>query len=118
MNKTIKLLGVVAILALVGACASLGRQKPIGDGRPTTVVVDNRALLDMDIYVVRSNGQRIRIGFAPSLSKTKLTIPQGIVFGITQVRFLADPVGGRRGPVSEEITVTQGDEVSLMLPPY
>jgi len=118
MNRTFKLFSVVALCAIFAACASLGKQRPVGSTAPTTVIVDNRALLDMNIYIIRSSGQRLRIGLAQSLSKTKLTIPFGIVLGSTQVRFLADPIGGNRGPVSEEITVMEGDEVTLMLPPF
>jgi len=117
MNKTIKLLSVVALCAITAACASLGKQRPATDD-PTTVVVDNRNVLDMNMYIIRSGGQRLRIGTATGLSKTKFTIPRGIVLGSTTVRFLADPIGGSRGPVSEEITMMEGDEVSLMLPPF
>lgn len=118
MNKAIKLIGIAAVCAIFAACASLRGQKPINPRDPTTVIVDNRAVLDMTVYIVRSSGERIRIGMAPSLAKTKLTIPAGIVSGATGVRFLADPIGGSRGPVSEEITVLEGDEVTLMIPPY
>jgi hypothetical protein len=37
--------------------------------------------------------------------------------GITTLRFFADPIGGNRTPVSEEITVQEGDEVGLRIPP-
>lgn len=117
MNKTIRLLSFAALCAIFAACASLGKQNTIAAGEPTTVIVDNRATLDMNIYIVRSSGQRIRIGTATSLSTTKLTIPRGIVMGLTTVRFLADPIGSNRLPISEEITVMEGDEVTLMLPP-
>ena len=117
MNRTIKLLSVAVICAIFAACASMGKQAPAGTGAPTTVIVDNRALLDMNVYVIRS-GQRIRLGLAESLSKTKMTIPPGVVFGSTQVRFLAEPVGSNLRPISEEITVMEGDEITLQLPGY
>jgi hypothetical protein len=117
MNKTIKLLGVAALCAIFAACASLGKQQPSTEN-PTTLVVDNRNILDMNIYIIRDGGQRLRIGTATGLAKTKFTIPRGIVLGSTTVRFLADPIGGPRGPVSEEITMQEGDEVGLMLPPF
>ena len=116
MNGKITLLGLAALCAILAACASVGTQTQSGKQEETIVVVDNRAFLDMTIYVLRS-GQRIRIGQAQSLAKTRLTIPHGIVFGSTQLRFLADPIGSNRTPVSEEITVTEGDEVTLVLPP-
>jgi hypothetical protein len=71
----------------------------------------------MNIYVLRG-GQRIRLGTANGLTKTKLTIPRGIVSGTMTVRFMADPIGSNRTPVSEEISMNEGDEVGLMIPPY
>jgi hypothetical protein len=117
MNKTMKLLGVAALCAIFAACASLGKQQP-STANPTTLVVDNRNIMDMNIYIIRDGGQRLRVGTATGLSKTKFTIPRGVVLGSTTVRFLADPIGGSRGPVSEEITMQEGDEVGLMLPPF
>jgi hypothetical protein len=118
MNRTIKLLGVAALCAIIAACASMGNKNHPAADIPTTLVVDNRNVLDMNIYIIRSGGQRLRVGMATGLSKSKFTIPHGIVFGPTTVRFLADPIGGNRGPISEEITMTEGDEVGLMLPPF
>jgi hypothetical protein len=37
---------------------------------------------------------------------------------LTSLRFLADPIGSNRTPISEEITVEVGDEVVLRIPPY
>ncbi|MEP6507208.1 MAG: hypothetical protein ABJC63_03210 [Gemmatimonadales bacterium] len=117
MNKMMKLFGVAAVCAFFAACASLGKQTQVENGKLTTVVVDNRAVLDMNIYVLRG-GQRIRLGTANGLSKTALTIPRGIVSGTMTVRFLADPIGSNKTPVSEEISVDEGDEVGLMIPPF
>ncbi len=117
MNRTFKLFGIAALCAFVAACASMGRQTPMENSPATTVVVDNRSVLDMTIYIIRG-GQRIRLGNAGGLSRTKLTIPRGVVTGSINVRFLADPIGSSRTPVSEEITMTEGDEVTLMLPAF
>lgn len=117
MNKTIKLLSVAALCAIFAACASLGKQNQV-PYEPTTVIVDNRSIMDMDMYIIRDGGQRLRIGMATGLAKTKLTIPRGIVLGSTTVRFLADPIGANRGPISEEVTMNVGDEITLMLPPF
>lgn len=118
MNKTIKLLSVAALCAIIAACASMGNRSPANTEQQTAVIVDNRAILDMNMYIIRSGGQRLRIGTAPGLTKTRLVIPRGIVLGSTTVRFLADPIGGSRGPVSEEISMDVGDEVGLAIPPF
>ena len=104
----------LAACVVVPACASTGSSA--SRDLPATVVVDNRALLDHTIYVLRG-AQRVRLGVATGLQKTTMTIPAGIVLGATSLRFLADPIGGTRNPVSEEINITPGDEIGLTIPP-
>ncbi len=83
---------------------------------PTVVQVDNQGFLDMNIYAARSS-QRVRLGTAVGNSKTNLTIPPGLVTGLTPLRFIADPIGGSRASVSMEITVAPSDTVVLTIPP-
>jgi hypothetical protein len=103
--------------AVVGATACYGKGKnaPVPVER-TTLVVENRAFLDHDIYVVRS-GQRIRLGTVTGNSKATFTIPASVVGAVTSLRFIADPIGAPRQPVTEEITVSPGDRVVLTIPP-
>jgi hypothetical protein len=68
----------------------------------------------MTIYVL-NRSQRVRIGTARGLSTTMLRIPHYLVTGGT-LRFLADPLGSGRMPVSEEISVFSGDEIVLEIP--
>lgn len=104
------------LLATLAACTTAaGRQQAANTPR-TTVSVDNQALLDMTIYVI-SGSQRIRLGTARGLGTTELTIPPSVVFGVSTLRFQADPIGGSRTPVSETISVREGDEVVLRIPP-
>jgi hypothetical protein len=83
----------------------------------TTVVVDNQASLDMNIYVIRDGGMRQRLGTATAHLKNTFTIPPTLLFGVTSLRFLADPIGSSRTPVSDDILVTPGDQVVLTIPP-
>jgi hypothetical protein len=87
--------------------------EPVG---PTRLRVENQAFLDMTIYVYRSS-QRIRLGQAGGNSVTRLTIPANIVLGSIALRFQADPIGSSRASISQEITVSPGDEVILTIPP-
>jgi hypothetical protein len=79
------------------------------------VRVENRAWLDMNVYVLRGS-QRVRLGNVTANSTRVLRIPQSLVFGATPLRFLADPIGSRRTPISHEIVVRPGDEVTLYIP--
>jgi len=108
------------LIAMVGLAAaacggSKSRSAPIPQPR-TTVRVENQGFSDMTIYAVRS-GQKVRLGNAPGNSTTTFTIPANLIFGATPLRFLADPIGSNRTPVSDEITVQPGDQVRLILPP-
>ena len=113
----IKSIAFALILAGMSACGTFSRGSNTTDpNQPTVVEVDNQGFQDMDVYAVRS-GQRWRLGLATGSSKTKLTIPRTMVNGLTPLRFIADPIGGRRASVSQEITVSPGDTVVMTIPP-
>jgi hypothetical protein len=79
--------------------------------------VDNQSFLDMNIYLVTTGGARIRLGTAGGNSSTTLRIPATHIFGGSEIRFLADPIGSNRTPISQGITVFPGDTVRLIIPP-
>jgi hypothetical protein len=106
---------VIAAVGLVAACAR--SRVPVDPNAPTTIRVENQATMDMNIYVLRGS-ERIRLGTANGLNTSVFTIPKHIIFGATPLRFLADPIGSRRSPVSDEIIVTAGDQVTLRIPPF
>ena len=80
------------------------------------VQVENQGFTDMVVYVV-NGGQRIRLGLATGHSTKTFTIPRHLLRAAGPVRFLADPIGGNRTPVSEEMAVQPGDIVTLTIPP-
>lgn len=105
------------IIAGAPACNAFRHgSQPADQSGPTILEVDNRGFVDMTVYAIR-NSQRLRLGVATGNRKTTLTIPPALVTGMTTLRFVADPIGGARPSVSEEITVTPGDTVGLMIPP-
>lgn len=118
MGTVMRVFGAAALCVSVLACSHRAKPNTQGGQPPkTTVTVDNQSFLDMTVYVI-SGGQRIRLGQATGSSKSKFTIPAYLIgYGIQPLRFLADPIGGNRLPVSEEINVTAGDEVILTIPP-
>ena len=80
------------------------------------VEVQNQGFSDMVIYAV-NGGQRTRLGQVTGHSTRTFTIPRNLVRGATPIRFLADPIGGNRTPVSEEMTVQPDEVVTLTIPP-
>jgi hypothetical protein len=108
-------------LLLLGAAACKTLSQGSGDSElarpePTILQVDNQGFLDMNVYAAR-NSQRVRLGTATGNGKTNFTIPASLVSGLTPLHFVADPIGGRRASVSQEITVAPGDTVVLTIPP-
>jgi hypothetical protein len=115
--KTTQTITLSLLLLAGGACAGMGG----GSGNPnpnepTVVEVDNQGFPDMTVYALR-NSQRFRLGIATGNSKTRLTIPSSVSSGLATLRFIADPIGGRRNSVSQEITIAPGDTVVLTIPP-
>lgn len=80
------------------------------------VRVENQGFSDMVIYAV-DGGQRVRLGLVTGHSTKALPIPRYLIGGGGTLRFMADPIGGNRSPVSEEMAVQPGDVVSLTIPP-
>ena len=112
----VRSISVVLLLFCVAACASLSRGSSSDQSQPAVLEVDNRGFLDMDIFAARS-AQRVRLGTAKGTGKTYFNIPSFLVSGVTSLRFIADPIGGNRASVSQEITVAPGDTVVLVIPP-
>lgn len=113
----VTMLAAAMCLSLATGCASNNDPETAAEPvPPTRLRVENQAFLDMTIYVYRSS-QRIRLGQATGNSTTRFTIPSNIVMGAMSLRFQADPIGGNRLPVSQEISVSPGDEVFLTIPP-
>ena len=80
------------------------------------VQVENQGFSDMVIYAL-DGVQRVRLGLVTGHSTKTLPIPRYLIGAGGTLRFLADPIGGNRTPVSEQMTVQPGDVVSLTIPP-
>ena len=108
----------VALLSVGAACSHFARSaEPEPQDQVTTVKVENQNFQDMNVYVLGSGGERVRLGLVTSLSTQVFTIPADIVRMSPQIRFLLHPIGARRNPISETITVMPGDHVELTIPP-
>jgi hypothetical protein len=106
----------LAVLLVAGVVLAGCHQRPGTPVEPTYVEVDNRGFADMDIFVV-DVGRKVRIGFAPGNHKSKMQIPPGVVGPGRSLSFLADPVGGNRQAVSQDLYIRRGETVTLTISP-
>ena len=108
------------VLLLTLACGGGGAPDPAPDpesGDQPRVRIDNRASLEMDVYAVRNDGERVRLGFVSGGEKAVFALPATITSGTTTIRFEARPV--RRGGepvVSEIFGVHTGEEIAWSIP--
>jgi len=106
---------LVVLTLLSAGCGHAVRSAPDPQAE-TTVRVENRNFLDMNVYIVHQS-QRIRLGMVTGLSTQVFTIPGYIVRGSGQLQFELHPIGGRANPRTESISVRPGDEVNLIISP-
>ncbi len=98
------------------ACSHQGPQSAANAAQGATVLrVENQSFYDMDIFMVRSGGDRVRLGSVSSQQTANLSIPSGLLFGLTTARFVARPLAGRGAEVSQDITIAAGDTVVMTL---
>ena len=115
MRTLVRTTLIAALSLTLAVCGRTPATENAEPGGETTLVVDNQSTLQVTVYALRDS-QRQRLGTAGALATTRLRIPDNLVFGVTSLRFLVDPVGSRRTPISEEIMVVAGDEVTLVIP--
>ena len=112
------LVATLGMLTIVSACYRNSDPDDVAEQAPPTYLkVQNQAFLDMTMYVIR-NSQRIRLGTVTGNTTGRLLIPNNLLFnGNGTLQFMAAPIGGNRTPISQEISVSAGDEVMLTIPP-
>jgi hypothetical protein len=120
LNRMATVFLAAAALTAPVACHHRGDPEVSDDEsrEPATIQVINQGFPDMTIYVLSSGGQRLRLGLSNGNSTATFVIPRAMVNGgATPLRFIADPIGGSRASVGEQITVSPGDQVQLTIPP-
>ena len=109
-------------LSLLGAGCAANQSDPAAAAgaesrdRGATLIVENRASSDMDVYVNRS-GQRSRLGLAPGSRTTRFTLSPALTTGPGEFRFEAVPITGGRASATEPVTVRAGESITLDVPP-
>ena len=115
MNHARRLIPIL-LLTLVAGCGANRARSASATDLNTTLRVENRGFITMNVYVLRGT-QRVRLGTVNAASTKILPIPNNLLAGSGVLRFLADPVGSRIEPISEEIAVQPGDQVTLQIGP-
>jgi hypothetical protein len=115
MASLIRFSHILALAALT-ACGGRSPEANPNPESPAMLQVENQSFSDMVIYAV-SGAQRVRLGLATGNSTKSFTIPIYLIRGAGPLRFLADPIGSNRTPISEELSVQPGDIVGLTIPP-
>jgi len=117
-------LSALVLTALLTAGCSSGSSNTSNPGASPEssdvprVRIENRASLDMDIYVVRSDGQRVRLGFVPGGDTAVFALPSAITAGATSITFEARPVRRSGQSVrSEPFGVHEGEEITWSVSP-
>jgi uncharacterized oligopeptide transporter (OPT) family protein len=116
MRALLRSFSIGSVLILTAGCAGRSQRPAPNPDDPAMVQVDNRGFADMVIYAV-SGSQRVRLGLATGNSTKSFSIPAALIRGSSPLKFLADPIGGSRSPITEEIVVQPGDIVALTIPP-
>lgn len=106
------------LLFIIFAACHSGRAGNAEPVEQTRARIENRASLDMDIFVRRNDGRAIRLGFAPGNETTRFALPPSLTAGAVWVRFEARPLQGTGEPeLSEPFPIKMGDEISWSIPP-
>jgi hypothetical protein len=104
------------LLLLVTACRTGAPGSP--NPATTSATIENRASVDMDLYVRRNDGRVSRLGFVSGGEKTTFALPATLTAGAAWVRFEAKPVrGGGETVVSEPFPVRMRDQITWSVPP-
>lgn len=104
--------GLLAVV-IAGCGGNTGGPGLIPD-TPTILQVENNRFNDMRIYVYQG-GQRIRLGTANGKQTSTFKLAKSLVFNGSRLRFEAVPIGGQGSSVSEEITVSPGENITLRI---
>ena len=103
------------VIAGCGGRSTSGEPQPrLIPDTPTVLKVENNGFNDMRIYVYQG-GQRVRVGTAGGKQTTTIKLAKSLVFNGSRLRFEAVPIGGQGSSVSEEISVSPGEEITIRI---
>ena len=104
LKRMLGRVSTVALVAVLAAGCGGSPQSPVTGPAPegaSRLIVNNRSLADMDIYLVKS-GARTRLGMAPGGKTSEFILMPGQVAGVGTIHFVAEPFGASGRPVTSE----------------
>jgi hypothetical protein len=115
-------LRIPLLLLLLSAACGRGNAPVAGpdpDGtEQTRARIENRASVDMDIHLIRNDGQRMRLGFVAGGETSTFALPATLTAGATSIRFEARPVRRSGQTVTSEVFgVSRGEEITWSISP-
>ena len=103
MSSLLRLPTLMLALLSISCSNSAPNTTPAPDtGDQPQARIENRASLDMDIFAIRGDGERIRLGFLPGGETSVFVLPATVTAGATSIRFEARPVRRGGDPVVSE----------------
>jgi len=110
------------LLLLLTAACSRGNAPVAGPdpdaAEQTRARIENRASVDMDVYLIRNDGQRLRLGFVAGGETSTFALPATLTAGAMSIRFEARPVRRSGQTVtSEPFGVSRGEEITWSISP-
>lgn len=107
---------VLLVLVTIAACTAPGLAGGGPEPQTTVLRVTNQSFDNVTVYVVRSTMRR-RLGMVNAISTQSFRIPPDMVLEANTLSFQTDPIGARREPVTQEMLVRAGDQISMTIPP-
>lgn len=101
-------------LSLLAACTHTPVHTQTDRDAPAYLEVENQ-LPDPYTMYVSDGAQRLRMGTVNPLTRTRLRIPRSVVFPAVTLQFIAVPLSGNGGAISEQLAVSPGETIGLTL---
>lgn len=109
------------LLVLAVACSSGPAPDTVPDAGSSDQArarIENRASLDMDIYLRRSDGQSVRLGYVAGGETATFAITPALTAGASSIIFEARPVRRSGQPVTSEVFgLGVDEEIFWSIPP-
>jgi hypothetical protein len=118
-DKAMRSVGIFVWITLGGIAGCHGGKPDTGAAPAVgaTLTLENQGFTDMTIYAATGTTGRVRLGQVVANTTQHLPIPGYLIQSGGPIRFIADPIGGFRKPVSDELLVSPGDSLTLTIPP-